>query len=125
MKTVETYDLTGMGGGYENACQKMLWTGVKYMEEKRNTKILDGRKESNNIYGIVHLPQTFDECRKEMLKAVDNDCTGVMMRCVTGHLHYIAKNGLEKWQSEMKPHRDRTVKFDLNDMNLTEDIPRD
>lgn len=118
MKTVKTWDISGMGGGYEKACQKMLWAGMKYFETLKNPKgILKGRKTYKNIYGICDLPDSFAECEKAMLKAVNNDCTGAMMQAVTGHLRYIAENGYEQWFEFMKSGRgsEQPTEFEWDD----------
>lgn len=118
---VKTWDISGMGGGYENACQKMLWTGLNYLLKFDHPEdFLKGRSEFKHIYGIVNLPFAFDECKEEMLKAVNNDCTGAMMQVVTGHLKYITHNGFDKWHEEMKAGRknEEPLDFDLENMTL-------
>ena len=116
MTTIKTWDLSGMGGGYEDACQKMLWAGVNYMKGVKNPQdIMKGRKTYKHIYGIVDMPDTFAECKKAMLKAVNNDCTGAMMQKVTGHLKYIVDNSYDKWFEHLKPYREpeQPTEFDL------------
>ena len=105
MTTVKTWDISGMGGGYENACQKMLWTGVKYMKTLKNPQDV---MDKENVA----------ECEKLMLKAIGNDCTGAMMQKVTGHLHYIAKNGYEKWFKFMEDGRkpEQPTEFEWEDV---------
>ena len=78
---------------------------------------MKGRKTYKNIYGIVDMSPLFDEGKKAMLKAVNNDCTGAMMQCVTGHLQYIVENGYDKWFEELIHHRapEQSVEFDLGD----------
>ena len=118
MTTVKTWDISGMCGSYEDGCQKMLWAGVKYMDTVRNAQdIMKGRKTYKNIYGIVDMSPLFDECKKVMLKAVNNDCTGAMMQAVTGHLKYIVENGYEKWFEHMRLHRgsEQPMEFELED----------
>ncbi len=121
MSSVKTWDISGTGGGYEEACQKMLWTGIKYLSKvDQPEQILKGRSEYKHIYGIVELPESFDECKEEMYKAVNNDCTGAMMQAVTGHLKFIATNGFKKWHEELKTGRkdEQALDFDLDSMRL-------
>ena len=116
MPIVKTWDISGMGGGYEEACQRMFWTGVKHLQEMQNPEeLLQGRKEYVNIYGICKLPESFKECQKKMLAAVNGDCTGAMMQCVTGHLKYFAENGYDKWFAELQAARkpEQPMEFDL------------
>ena len=93
-----------VGGWYENTCQKMLWAGIKYMEKTSDFTILDGRKTYQHFYGIVDTPESFKECREEMIK-VAKSWTGAMMQCVTGHLQFIAEKGLETWRKELRKSR--------------------
>ena len=116
MTTIKTWNISGMGGGYENACQKMLWAGVKYMDTVRNAQdIMKGRKTYKNIYGIVDMSPLFDECKKVMLKAVNNDFTGAMMQCVTGHLKYIVENGYDEWFATLLSDRDFEQPIEFED----------
>ena len=122
MNTVETFSLSGMSdAGYENACQKMLWTGVKYMMHsgKLPLSILNDRKEYQNVYGYCEYPENFDECKKLISESVNNDYTGAMMQCITSHMKYIAENGLETWNHDMKKDRVHIFEFNMTTMSLT------
>ena len=140
-QTVKTWVLSGMPFGYEEGCQKMLWTGIKYLSKIDNAKdifrgmhetILKANKDANlfgvipvkkgeiiDCYGILNTPESCMELESEMMKAV-NDCTGAMHQCVMGHLRFIAEHGLEKWHQELKDARkdDQPLQFDLDTMTL-------
>ena len=138
MNIVDTWEISGFGGGYENACQRMLWTGIKYLSKIDNpekllqgTHGLQGKAAKDNIleieegtqiqfYGICYTPESFKECEAEMMKAVNNDCTGAMHQAVVGHLRFISKNGLQKWHEELKKARpdEKPMKFDLEIMKI-------
>jgi len=135
---VKTWDISGMGDGYEEACQKMLWTGIQYLSKIDNPeRLLQGTHgmkakagkgnmlgiqegETVEFYGICYTPESFKECEDAMMKAVNNDCTGAMYQCVVGHLKFIAKNGLQKWHEELKQGRkdEQALEFDLTTMTI-------
>jgi len=120
---VDTWDISGMGGGYELGCQKMLWAGLKFLSKDGHpTKILDERQEYQNIYGMCKLPDSFKECEEVMMDAVERDCTGAMMQCVTGHIEFIAKNGMDKWHEELREGRreEQSFKFNLTKMEIVD-----
>ena len=116
-----TFDLSGMGGGYEAMCQLMLWRGIKYLEAERpDPAMWDGAKEYQNIYGVM-ITEGKDLKRLEsVIIQKGDDCTGAMHQCVMGHLRFIHKNGLPKWEEELRPHRDadREFKFDDEKMQI-------
>ena len=105
MKTEYKYtenmdEISGFGGGYEDACRNMVIAGIQWCD--KNIKAEINFKEYKNIYGL-----TFDEsndCKKMqkiMLKAANNDCTGAMMQAALSHIMFIRKNGWDKYVLEM------------------------
>lgn len=140
---VETWEISGFGlNGYENACQKMLWTGIKYLSKldcpleifkgthetklraTKDTKLFGAvevkQGETINLVGILNTPESCRELEAEMMKSVDNDCTGAMHQYVMGHLKYIAEHGLQGWHKELQTHRqdEKPIKFNLEKMEL-------
>ena len=105
MTTIKTWDISGMGGGYEATCQRMLWAGVKFMKTLKNPKDL-------------MLEANFAECQKAMY-AVDggSGCTGAMMGKVTGHLRFFSRNGYDKWFEALRAYREPEgpIDFELSD----------
>lgn len=93
-------EISGFGGGYENACREMVIAGVEWLDENKNAN--PEAKESPQIFGM-----TFDEnedmkeLQDVMLEAV-GDCSGAMMHVSTNHVMFIAKNGWRKYCEEME-----------------------
>jgi hypothetical protein len=126
-KIVKTWDISGFDrsekGGlhYENSCQKLLWTGVKYMQEIHEPQtFFSGMTSSPNIFGVLSTPERMKELEELMSKAVNGDWTGAQHQIVFGHLEYIGKHGYENWFNYMKEHRrdEQCLKFDLEMMEL-------
>ncbi len=93
MQPIRTINISGMGGGYELACQKMLQAGEEFV---KTTTI--HRKEFEHGFGKTDNAKALQE---KMLDAVDRDCTGAMMGHVLGHLLYIQNHGREAWLTEV------------------------
>ena len=92
---IKTWDVSGFGGSYEDACQKMIWNGVRFVQENRALEI--NIKEIKNVYGICLIEgkdgKAFD---KAIMEDVD-DATGAMHQCAVGHIRYIYKKGYDEW----------------------------
>lgn len=136
-----------MPHGYEDACQKMLWTGIKYlsridnaieifrgthetiMKAKQDTKLfgmIDVKAgDTVNFVGILDTPESCRELESEMMREV-KDCSGAMHQFVMQHLRYIAEHGLQGWHKELKKSRkgEEPYDFDLDTMtkHLSESV---
>ena len=101
-----TADLSGMGGGYEEMCQKMLWRGVAFLAERKPPLSIWNKTHAySSVYGVMH---TEGAGIKELEKAIiheGDDVTGAMHQCVMGHLAFIHKNGTGKWIEHLRLHR--------------------
>ena len=93
-------EISGFGGGYENACRKMVIAGLEWSDEHPDSDL--SFKQFKNIYGL-----TTDEsddmklCQEAMSKAVNDGCTGAMMQVTMIHLMFIRKHGWDKYVEEM------------------------
>lgn len=124
-----------MGGHYELSCQRLLWTGIKYLAKIDNQDdIFKGTHGLNlkaiqdtsffgepvekgdtvKIYGILETPESCREMEKEMSKAVKGDWTGAQHQAVMGHLQQIAKHGYDWWIGQFKDEPKRIYDVDLN-----------
>ena len=115
---IKTYEMSGMGRGYEDGVQKMVWAAMKWLEGKP-TDILDKTKIIKNVYGICDTPDSVEEMRQIMLKTNDG-CSGAQYQCAIGHAGYIHKNGYKQWFEQLKKVRtaDKEQEFNLDKMEL-------
>lgn len=135
---VKTIDISGMGGYYENTCQKLLWTGINYLSKfedpeklfkgshKLNLKALENtsffgeipmkKGDTLQIHGVLVTPESLREMEEEMSKAVNGDWTGMQHETVIGHLKKIAEHGYEWWFNQFKDQPERTYEIDLNEL---------
>lgn len=132
---MKTIDISGMGGHYELTCQKLLWTGIKYLAKIDNqVDIFRGthginfkaiqdtsffgeipvkKGETIEIHGVLETPESLKEMEKEMSKAVDGDWTGMQHETVIGHLQKIAENGYDWWLEQFKDQPKRIYEIDV------------
>jgi len=102
----QTYDLSGMGGGYERQCQIMLWRGVQHLERVQpSVAMWDGATEYVGIYGVMVTDGAELKALEDAIIHKGDDVTGAMHQCVMGHLRFIHRNGLDKWAQELKADR--------------------
>jgi hypothetical protein len=99
-----TADISGMGGGYERACQLMLAAGVGFLSCKPD--FIWDYKEYKGVYGIAWSDSPDAKALDAVLmKACDNDCSGAMHQAVIGHLRHIHLHGHTAWLEGFKPDR--------------------
>ncbi len=102
--TDEMGEISGFGGGYEQACRKMIIAGLEWCDKHPNADLK--YKEFKNVTGL-----TFDESpdmllmQEAMVAIVNNDCTGAMMQAVMNHIMFIRTNGWNKYVEEMKQRK--------------------
>lgn len=99
----QTIDISGMGGGYEDGCQRMLWRGVQYLAERKPpTAMWEGAKQNPQIVGV--LLTEGDELKKLEQYILDgcSGASGAMHQAVMNHLAYIHQHGTEGWLKEAK-----------------------
>jgi len=117
---VKTWEISGFPRGYEEGCQKMLWTGIKYLAKyDQPSDLLKGTASFENVFGLIDTPESFKECKELMLK-VNEGCSGAQYHGTVNHLMYIAKHGLKKWHEELTKSRpnDKPFDFDLDSMTI-------
>lgn len=102
---IRTVDISGFGGGYENACQLMLKAALDFME---STPVHP--KEFEYSVGKTANAKAMQD---KMLDAVNRDCTGAMMSATLSHAFYIHAHGREAWLTEAAgQEKDRVYVWD-------------
>lgn len=100
---MKTIDISGMGGGYETACQKMLIRGLKWLKEHPHFDF-KAYRQYQNVYGVVDsTTQDAKELDKYICEGVDP--SGAMHQAVINHLAYIHVNGYDRWLESAGPDR--------------------
>ncbi len=91
-------EISGFGGGYEQACRQMLRQGLKWFDEHPDAKPeFQGFKQ---VYGLV----TEENKDAEALSAAvcaGVEPTGAMHQAVISHLFWIRRVGWDAYVAEM------------------------
>jgi hypothetical protein len=99
-------EISGFGGGYEEACRKMVIAGAEWLDEHPGADIkVSGFK---NVFGLTN-PETDDAKKLEdvMVAATGGDCTGAMLHATTKHVLYILHNGWDAYIREMENQKNK------------------
>ena len=92
-------EISGFGGGYEQACRDMVVAGVKWLREHPNADLKARRVEG--VYpDIMCASKDFEEFQNALAAACEG-ATGAMVCATTKHVFYIHKNGWEKYCEKM------------------------
>lgn len=89
---MKTIDISGFGGSYEAACQKMLFNGLKFLKDKPNFD-WEGYKTYRGVYGLCTAETAEAKELDDALLEGLSDATRAMHQAVIGHLACIHKHG--------------------------------
>jgi hypothetical protein len=102
--TEDMQELSGFGGGYEDACRMMLQAGLAWFDA--HPKAIVDFREAQGVYGWLKF--TSDQ-GKEFEKAIVNACpdgpTGAMVHCVTRAVHFIRAKSWAEWCERKRANR--------------------
>ncbi len=84
---MKTVDVSGMGGGYEHTCQKMIEAAMKFFKENGVPELSELKDDEN---------QKTKELEKVIIAASDNDCTGAMFYTARNHAYQRCLKG-DEW----------------------------
>lgn len=96
-------EISGLGGGYEQACRNMLKAGLEYWDSHPN---LDPKfRGFKGVYGLLNDDnEDVKALSKATIDATD-DCIGAMHQAVIGSVLWIRKNGWVEYVKVMKKER--------------------
>lgn len=98
-------EISGFGGGYEQACRRMLVAGLTWLDAHPEAK--PTWKQLNGVFGICDAVSDDAKALDEVITAAVPDCSGAMYHAVVGHLLFIQKNGWDAYCKEMQSERAR------------------
>lgn len=99
--TKEMGEISGFGGGYEEACRNMVLAGLQWLDEHPGADPqFHGYK---GIYGLIS--EDNDDAKQISAAMVEasgeSGCTGAMHQATVGHVLHIKEVGWEKYVEEM------------------------
>ena len=99
-------EISGFGGGYEEACRKMVVAGVKWLRDHPGAQLK--AVQVSRIYPDIWADSPDMEAMQDaMADAVGGDATGAMVCATTKHALYIHRNGWEKYVADLKKARSK------------------
>ena len=120
---MKTASISGFGGSYEWACQRMLQLGMEYLKAHPDFDFSNAYTQFRNIAGIAI---TNTNPAKELDFAMMADprldgATGAMHQAVVNHLAYIHRHGYDKWIKELSAAREPGEVFEFD--GTVESVP--
>ena len=92
--------ISGFGGGYEDACQRMLQNGYDWLEKNESKKKRLRGHSYKYVFGLFEADsKEAKELERAVMKGQDG-ATGAMHQAVMSHLFYIAAHGADAWIEE-------------------------
>lgn len=107
---MKSINISGMGGGYEAACQKMLFQGLRYLKDKPNFD-WTGYATYRGVYGLCTAENADAKGLDEAI-CEGVDPSGAMHQAVISHLAYIHQHGHEAWLEQAKKQGREVIEVD-------------
>lgn len=98
--TEDMREISGFGGGYEQACRDMVVAGLEWCDKNVGADV--SYDQFKNVYGLT--TNESEDCKKMQQAMLDvaNDCTGAMMQASMGHIMAIRRMGWDAYVEKMK-----------------------
>ena len=94
-------EISGFGGGYEEACRKMVIAGITWLSGQNGEKIKFSGFEG--VFGLITAEnETAKQLEKIMIDAAGGDCTGAMLHACVNHVSYAYAHGWEDYIKHME-----------------------
>ncbi len=93
-------EISGFGGGYEDACRNMLYSGIAWLDNQDPKPDLKG-SEYKHVFGIFNADSEDAKALEEAVLEGEPGCSGAMHHAVMNACFYIAKNGWNKYVEAM------------------------
>jgi hypothetical protein len=98
--TDDMREISGMGGGYEEACRKMVLAGLDWFDAHPNAE--PHFTTCDNVYGIVNEDNDDAKALSEAVCAAEDGCSGAMHQATISHIMYIHLNGWDAYCNVMR-----------------------
>jgi len=92
-------EISGFGGGYENACRNMVYAGLLWLEERPHADLR--AMTYRNVYGLLNAESEDAKALEKAVLSACPDCSGAMHHVTMSACLYIAKNGWAKYVEGM------------------------
>jgi hypothetical protein len=93
-------EMSGFGGGYEDACRNMLYSGLAWLDNQDPSPDLKG-SEYKGVTGIFNVESPDAKALEDAVLEGEPGCSGAMHHAAMSACFYIAKNGWNKYVEAM------------------------
>lgn len=98
--TEDMAEISGFGGGYEEACRAMVVAGLEWLDANPDADPqFHGYK---NIYGVISGDNEDAKALTEAVVGATDDCTGAMHQATVTTVLWIRKNGWAEYVEKMR-----------------------
>jgi hypothetical protein len=99
-------EISGFGGGYEEACRAMLKAGLEWCDA--NPTADPQFRGGQGVYGMLEEDnEDAKALSKALLDGAGGDCTGAMHQAVFRHIMFIRQHGWNKYVEGMTNREER------------------
>lgn len=94
-------EISGFGGGYEDACRAMLLAGLDWLDE--NPEVNPQHHGFKGVYGLTVSDNIDGEnLEKAMAAASAEGCTGAMMQACLSHVYWVQAHSWDEYCAELR-----------------------
>jgi hypothetical protein len=104
--TPDMGEISGFGGGYEDACRKMVIAGMEWFDA--NPQADPQFQGYKNIYGVINEENEDAKALSKAVLATCDDCTGAMHQASISHILAARRLGWEGYCAEMRKREEAT-----------------
>jgi len=114
MSTIKTVEVSGFPLPYEATCQRMLWQGIRFLENGLGKKFDPQYRAPKDSFGLCVASNDAARVLDDVIMQGIDDATGAMHHAVVGHLLFIAAHGRAEWLKQFPDDQ----KYDLDEATL-------
>lgn len=92
-------EISGFGGGYEEACRQMVRAGLRWLDEHPEADPIF--KGYSGVFGVIKNTNPDAEALSKVVLAACDDCTGAMHQAAIGACLYVRSNGWDAYCEAM------------------------
>lgn len=98
--TNDMREISGFGGGYEEACRKMVLAGLEWFDQHPEA---DPKYHGfKGVYGVIDEDSDDAKMLSQAVIGAVGDCTGAMHQAAISHIFFIRKNGWNAYAAKMR-----------------------
>lgn len=93
-------EISGFGGGYEEACQRMARAGLEWLEANQDLEPDIG--DNPNVFGVFEEKNTDARSLSDVIADAEDGCTGAMCHAAISICMYVKTHGWDAYVEALK-----------------------